>query len=105
MNYRQRKRQRKQERIQCNIVLKINNSILCNAFDISAGGMYVLTDQPFKPGAVIKISLLFRKEILEIQSKVKYCHEGVGIGIMFIDLDNELKDKIKELVNDIKQLT
>jgi Tfp pilus assembly protein PilZ len=105
MNYRERKRQRKKERIQCNIVLKINNSILCNAFDISEGGMYVLTDQSFKPGTVIKISLLFRHEILEIQSKVKYCHEGVGIGIMFIDLDNEMKDKIKELVNDIKQLT
>jgi hypothetical protein len=67
--------------------------------------MYVLTDQSFKPGTVIKISLLFRHEILEIQSKVKYCHKGVGIGIMFIDLDDEMKDKIKELVNDIKQLT
>jgi len=105
MNYRQRKRQRKHERIPCNVVLKINDSILCNTFDISAGGMYVLTDQPFKPGTVIKITLLFRHEILEIQSKVKYCHEGVGMGIMFIDLNDTIKDKIKELINDIKQLT
>ena len=105
MNYRQKKRKRKQERLPSNIVLKINNSILCNAFDISEGGMYVLTDQSFKPGTVIKISLLFREEIIEIQSKVNYCHEGVGIGIMFIDLDNEMKDKIKELVNYINQLT
>ena len=105
MNYRQRKRQRKQERIPCNVILKINNSILCNTFDISEGGMYVLTDQSFEPGTVIKISLYFRQEILEIQSKVKYCHEGVGIGIMFIDLNDKMKDKIKELINDIKQLT
>jgi hypothetical protein len=104
MNYRQRKRQRKQERLPCNIVLKINNSILCNAFDIGEGGMYVLTDQSFKPGIVIKISLLYGNNKIEIRSKVKYCHEGIGIGIMFIDLDNELKAKIKKFVNNIKQL-
>ena len=105
MNYRERKKQRKHERIPCNIVLKINDSILCNTFDLSEGGMYLLTAQPFKPGTVIKISLLFRHEILEIQAKVKYCHEGIGIGIAFIDLDDELKEKIQELLNDIKQVT
>jgi Tfp pilus assembly protein PilZ len=83
----------------------INDSIVCQAFDISEGGMYVLTDQTFKPGTKIKISLLFSNETIEIQAKVKYCHEGVGIGIMFIDLDDELKDRIKELVNNFKQLT
>jgi Tfp pilus assembly protein PilZ len=105
MNYRQRKRQRKQERISCNIALVINDSIVCQAFDISEGGMYVLTEQSFKPGTVLKISLLFSNETIEIQSKVKYCHEGVGIGIMFIDLDDELKDKIREILNNFKQLT
>jgi hypothetical protein len=105
MNYRQRKRQRKQERISCNIALVINDSIVCQAFDISEGGMYVLTDQSFKPGTVLKISLLFSKKTIEIQSKVKYCHEGVGIGITFIDLDDKLKDKIRELLNNFKQST
>ena len=105
MNYQQRKRQRKHERISCNIALLINDSIVCQAFDISEGGMSVLTDQSFKPGTIIKISLLFSNKTIEIQSKVKYCHEGVGIGIMFIDLDNKLKDKIKELVHNFKQLT
>jgi len=102
MNYRQRKRQRKQERIPCNLTLMINDSLVCEAFDISEGGTYVLTDQSFKPGTVIKISLLYGKEKIEIQSKVKYCHEGIGIGIMFIDLDNALKDKIRKFVNNIK---
>jgi len=105
MNYRQRKKQRKQERISCNIALLINDAIVCQAFDISEGGMYVLTDQPFKPGTILKISLLFSNKTIEIQSKVKYCHKGVGIGLIFIDLDNKLKDKIKELVHNFKQLT
>jgi hypothetical protein len=104
MNYRERKRQRKQERIPCNILLKINDSLLCNSFDISEGGMYILTDQSFKPGTAIKISLLFRNEVLDAKAKVKYCHDGVGIGIMFIDLDDKQKAKLKELFYDIKQL-
>jgi hypothetical protein len=103
MDYTKRKRQRKQERIPCNMDLMINDSIVCQALHISEGGMFVLTDQSFKPGTVIKISLLFRKEIVEIQSKVKYCHEGVGMGLMFIDLDDIVKAKIKELFENIKQ--
>lgn len=98
-----RKRQRIKERITCIIDLTINDSIVCKAFDISEGGMYVLTDHFFNPGSILKISFLFRNEKIEILAKVKYCHEGVGIGIMFIDLDDILKGKIKELVKDIKQ--
>ena len=105
MNYRQRKRKRKQERLPCNITVMINDSLACEAFDIGEGGMYMLTDQPFKLGTILKISLFYGDEKIEIQSKVKYCHKGVGIGIMFIDLDNELKDKIKGFINNIKQLT
>lgn len=105
MNNEQKRRRRIQERIPCNLELEINDSIVCNAFDIGEGGMYVLTDQSFKPGHVIKISLVFRNEKIEIRSKVKYCHEGVGIGVMFIDLDDAIKNKIKKLVTNIKQST
>ena len=103
MDYLKRKRQRKQERIPCNIDIEINDSIVCKAFDISEGGMYVLTDQFFKPGSVVNISFLYKKEKIQIKSKVKYSHKGVGLGIMFIDLDNALKAKIKEFLNNIKQ--
>jgi hypothetical protein len=100
---RPRKRQRIKERIPCTIDLMINDSIICKAFDISEGGMYVLTGHFFNPGSIVKISFLFRDEKIEIPAKVRYYHEGVGIGIMFIDLDDTLKGKIKELVKNIKQ--
>lgn len=103
MDYTERKRQRMQERIPCNIDIVINDSIVCKASDISEGGMYVLTDQCFNTGSVVKLSLLFNDEKIKIKSKVKYCHEGVGMGLMFIDLDDITKAKIRELFKNIKQ--
>jgi hypothetical protein len=105
MDYLKRKRQRKKDRIPCNLELAINDSIVCKASDIGEGGMYVLTDHFLNTGSVVKVSLLFKDEKIEIQAKVKYCHEGVGMGLMFIDLDDKLKNKIKDLIADIKQTT
>lgn len=105
MDSNSRERHRIQERIPCNIDFVINDSVVCKAFDISEGGLYVHTIHSFNPGSVVKVSLHFRNEKIEIKSRVKYCHEGVGMGLMFIDLDNILKTKIKELIKDIKNST
>jgi Tfp pilus assembly protein PilZ len=103
MDYTQRKRQRMKERICCNRDFVINDSIVCKAYDISEGGMYVFTDQFFDIGSVVKLSLLIKEEKIEIQAKVKHCHKGVGMGLMFINLDDTLKNKIKDLIADIIQ--
>jgi hypothetical protein len=99
----ERKRHRVQERIPCNIEIMINDSEVCKAFNISEGGVYVYTDHSFNPGSIVKVSFHFRNEEIEIQSRVKYYHEGAGMGLMFIDLNNTLKTKIKELIKDIKR--
>jgi Tfp pilus assembly protein PilZ len=100
-----KKRRRTQERLPCNLDIVINDLFFCKAFDISEGGMYVLTNQVFSPDTIVKISFLFRNEKIEVHTKVKYCHEGVGIGIIFKDLDNALKDIINELVDTMKLST
>lgn len=103
MSSKPRKRHRIQERTPLNIEIIINDSVVLKAFDISEGGLYVHTSYSFPAGYVAKVSLHFRNKKLEIKSRVKYCHEGVGIGLMFIDLDDTLKTKIKELIEDIKK--
>lgn len=103
MDSKLRKRHRILERISFNTEIVINDSVVCKTLDISEGGLYVHTSHSFNPGDVIKVSLPFRNEKLEIKSRVKYCHEGVGIGLMFIDLDDTLKTKIKELIEEIKK--
>jgi hypothetical protein len=99
----QRKRMR--ERIPCHLDVFINNSLACTAFDISEGGLYIKTGDRFAPGSVVKLSLPFKDDRLEVSARIKYCLEGVGIGLMFIDLDDALKGKIKALLQVIKDST
>jgi hypothetical protein len=101
----QRKRQRIRDRIPCNLDVFINDSLTCSAFDISEGGLYIKTGDVFAPGTVVKLSLPFRGDRLEVSARIKYCLEGVGIGLMFIDLDDMLKGRIKALLKDIKDST
>ena len=103
MDAAQRKRQRMQDRVPCNLDVSINNSLQCVAFDISEGGLYIKTKDIFALGSVVKLSLPFKDDRLEVSGRVKYCLEGVGIGIMFIDLDDTLKGKIKALLQGIKE--
>jgi hypothetical protein len=100
-----KKRRRKQDRLPCNLDIIINDLFFCKAFDISEGGMYVLTNQVFSPGSIVKISFIVRNEKIEVHTKVNYCHEGIGIGIIFKDLDDDLKDIINDLVNNMRLST
>lgn len=97
------KRTRAKERIPCNLDVVINDSLLCKAFDISEGGLFVYTDHSFHTGSVVKVSLEFCGERLEIKARVKHAHDGVGMGLMFIDLDNGLKSRLKKLVTEIQK--
>lgn len=96
------RRQRTRERIPCNLDIVVNGSLSCVAFDISEGGLYLKTSYGLTTGKVVKLSLPFKGEKLEISARIKYCLRGVGMGLMFIDMDDALKGKIKALVQDIK---
>lgn len=98
----QRKRQRMRDRVSCNLNVFINDSLPCSAFDINEGGLYIKTGDIFVPGSVVKLSLPFKGDRLEVSARIKYCLEGVGIGVMFIDLNDILKGKIRALLQDIK---
>jgi len=96
-----KRRERTRERVPCKFDAVVNGSVTCVAFDISEGGVYLKTGNEFKTGSVVKLSLPFRGEKLEISARIKYCLNGVGIGLMFIDLDERVKGKIKALIQDI----
>jgi Tfp pilus assembly protein PilZ len=97
------KRHRIHERMACDLDIVINDSIACKVFDISEGGLYARTEHSLNTGSVVKISLKINDEKVDITSKVKYCHERVGMGLMFIDMDDSLKTKIKNLIRDLQK--
>ncbi|MHB8880163.1 MAG: PilZ domain-containing protein [Thermodesulfovibrionales bacterium] len=90
------------DRIPCSIEVVINGSVTCRVFNINEGGLYIKTADVFTAGKMVTLSLPFRGDQLEISARIKYCNEGVGMGIMFIDLDDALKGKLKALIQDIK---
>jgi len=96
------KRNRKQERIVCNLDIVIDGSLICKAFDISEGGLFIYTASCIDPGSVVNVSLGTGAEKIEIKARVKHMQKGVGMGLRFIDLDDALKIKIMKLINEIQ---
>ena len=95
VDYSSRERQRIKDRVPCNIDVTINKSIVGRAFDASEGGLFVNTEHPFNPGSVVKVVLPLKDDKLELSARVKHWNEGVGVGLMFIDLDDFLKSRIR----------
>ena len=65
--------------------------------DISTRGMFINTAKYFPQGAVLKITFrLVRTDvIISVRAEVRYCLEGVGIGVEFIDISEADQDAIE----------
>lgn len=66
--------------------------------DISPKGMFINTSQFFPIGSVVNVSFrLTRRDFqVETRAEVRYCLEGVGIGIEFVDIPPEAQRAIAE---------
>ena len=71
----------------------------CTCNDISEGGIFISAIQVFDEGEMIDVIIPLGEEQLTVKGQIKYCQQGIGIGIMFHDLDDEDKVKIKTLVD------
>ena len=69
--------------------------------DISEEGLYISAIQYFEENSVIHISIPFKEKKITVKGQVKYSQAGVGIGIKFIDLNNEQRALIKALIKSI----
>lgn len=96
-----RKDNRKHKRISLLQDILIDGTTSSNITDISENGLFVCTLQYFEPDSIISVTLPLKDEKVTVKAQVKYCQHGIGIGIMFIDLNNEQKAKIKEFVTKI----
>jgi hypothetical protein len=65
--------------------------------DISTRGMFINTAKYFPQGAVLKINFrLVRTDVvINTRAEVRYCLEGVGIGVEFIDITEDAQDAIE----------
>lgn len=79
----------------------IDGIMQASSIDISEGGMYLSAVQQFNQGDVIDVTIPFRGEKIKVKARVQYFQAGIGMGVMFIELPEEQKAKIRGLIESI----
>lgn len=70
--------------------------------DISIGGMYLETMSSFPIGSILDLRFKLQEtdeRPIEVQAKVLYEHGGMGIGLCFVNLSPEDRDRIQKLID------
>jgi hypothetical protein len=76
----------------------VEDSVRCRSSDISEGGIYISALQSYEEGAVLDVMIPFRGDELRVRGEVRHYQHGIGAGIMFVDLTDSQKEKIREIV-------
>jgi PilZ domain-containing protein len=95
------KAHRKHERFSFIEEILIDGINKCTSADISEGGIFISTIQRCEKGEVIELIIPTKAENIKVKAQVKYCQPGIGVGLEFIDLNDVMTAKIKELVESI----
>ena len=70
--------------------------------DISVGGMFVTEENPFPADS--EVTTMFRldpaSDLLSCQGKVAYAIKGMGMGIAFTDLSDEVRQALQKFVDE-----
>lgn len=66
--------------------------------DISLHGMFVNTSTHFAEGAIVNLRFRLTQSNVEVQTRgeVRYCLDGIGIGVEFVGLDPGALEAIEQ---------
>lgn len=101
MDDRDHKEFRRHERFPFIEDILVDGTKSCRTTDISEGGLFISAIQSFESGDVMEVSIPTKSEKINAKAQVKYCQPGIGMGIAFIEADEELKIKIKKLIDSL----
>ncbi|MEW6584491.1 MAG: response regulator [Nitrospirota bacterium] len=79
--------------------VSINNSKRGNSCDVSEGGMFICTEDPYETNSVVSVTIPVR---LTVKAVVKHHQQGIGVGVQFIDLDDNQKFMINHLIESVR---
>ena len=101
MDNQDQRERRKYKRFPFREDILIDRTMHATSIDISEGGLYLCAVQPFNIDSVIEVSIPFRGRTITVRAKVQYYQPGIGTGVMFIDLNDEQKWHIRDLIGSI----
>jgi CheY-like chemotaxis protein len=103
MHNRHKKDKRETERYLFKERIFINSSIIFKSVDISEGGLYVYTGRSFERNTILDVT--FIRHRFMVKARVKHNQPGIGMGLQFIDLNEEQRAAIKMVIKEILSKT
>jgi len=95
MNGRER---RKYKRVPFHEDIQVDDIMQFKGIDISEGGLYVYTDRSFTEGRVVEVTLPAKDAKITVKARVQHNQPGIGMGLQFIELSDEQKATINEII-------
>jgi hypothetical protein len=103
MNSADKEDPRKSKRFPFRQEIIIDGSRRCTCMDISEGGLFVSAIQYFEEKSIVDMSVPFNGEKIRLKGQVQFYQPGIGIGINFIELSDEQRAKIRELITSLAE--
>ncbi len=71
--------------------------------NISTGGLFITTEEPLRTGTrmVVRFELPNRHRVIAV-SRVCYTRKGTGLGVEFLNLDDEDREEIEAYIDSMK---
>ena len=99
MGEQEQQERRKYKRFPYREDILIDNSIQAYSQNISQDGMFLCTANPPEKDSVITVTIPLK---VTVKAIVRNYQAGIGMGIRFIDLTDDQKMMIKQLLEEIK---
>jgi len=99
----QEKRKQKRFPIRGKLLVDVSKNFQC--IDISEGGLYLSTGNIFAENSFFDIKIPFRNKTVAVKAQIRHFQPGIGVGIEFIDLDDNQHAFIKEMIESIEHDT
>jgi len=74
--------------------LRSETQLSARISELSLGGCYVDTLNPFPQQTFVRLRLIQGKEIFETRARVVYVHAGIGMGLAFAELTADRKSML-----------
>jgi len=80
---------------------RVNAPLRINATDVSGNGCYVESIMPLPLGTVLRLDFYLDSEHINISAVVRTCDPGVGNGIEFTGMHQEMKQRMQAYLDGI----
>ena len=93
---------RQDKRVKYKKKVLVNNQIMVEALDISENGLFLHTGRSFDDGSIVEVGIPTQPGNFDlvVQAEVRHNHRGIGMGLQFVDVDDEQKVRLRKLISE-----